>query len=162
MHKVSSLAAIFGWYGLAVLALLLTTPSAPNSHQGVTSTTPEVVSLLQILANPRVWHGRRVRLAGFVNLEFEGDALYLSREDFDQALYPNSLWINVPDILVGPNHPDTHRGYAMIEGTINSDDHGHMGLWPASLDSITAFVPLLSRSEMESRLRGYWPPVSRR
>src|SRR2546426_4695750 len=122
MRTLSSLAAILGWYGLAALALFLITPPVPNEQQSFNSGVSETASLLQILANPKSWHGRRVRVAGFVNLEFEGDALYLSREDFQQGLYSNSLWINVPDLLVGPNHHDVHSGYAIVEGIVNIED----------------------------------------
>jgi hypothetical protein len=37
--------------------------------------------MIQLIANPQAWDGKHVRVIGFLRLEFEGDALYLHRED---------------------------------------------------------------------------------
>jgi hypothetical protein len=44
-----------------------------------TPENPERVSILTLLAAPDRYAGKNVRLMGFVNLEFEGDAIYLHR-----------------------------------------------------------------------------------
>src|SRR6266850_7297599 len=36
------------------------------------------VSLLELVARPELFDGKRVRVTGYVHLEFEGNALYLS------------------------------------------------------------------------------------
>ena len=38
-------------------------------------------SLVELIARPELYDGRRVRVIGFVNFEFEGDAIFLSSED---------------------------------------------------------------------------------
>ena len=47
----------------------------------VESQEPIDVSLIQLIANPNEYHGKFVRLIGFCRLEFEGDALFLHREE---------------------------------------------------------------------------------
>ena len=56
----------------------------------------EDVSMIQPLANPQAYDNKRVRITGDLHLEFEGNAIYLPREDFDYAITKNSLWINIP------------------------------------------------------------------
>jgi hypothetical protein len=57
----------------------------------VTPLEAEGVSLVQLIANPSVYQGKLVRVIGFCQLEFEGDALFLHREDFEQGLTKNAL-----------------------------------------------------------------------
>ncbi|MEJ7809996.1 MAG: hypothetical protein WKG32_06195 [Gemmatimonadaceae bacterium] len=53
-------------------------------------------SLVALLARPELYNGTRVRVVGFVNFEFEGNGLYLSRIDWAQSIYANGLWIDTP------------------------------------------------------------------
>ena len=149
--------AMVGWYGLAAFALWLTAnrPSRERLESPVDSATP--TSLLQVLADPQRWHGKHVRVAGFFNFEFEHDALYLTSEDSRNHLF-NGLWINVPELLMGSDRRDPWRGYAVVEGIVNAQRHGHLGLWPASIDSVIDFVPFLSREEVGHTLKNV-PPI---
>ena len=38
-------------------------------------------SLIELIARPELYDGKRVRVIGFVNLQFEGNGLYVSRGD---------------------------------------------------------------------------------
>ncbi|MBF9140172.1 hypothetical protein [Hymenobacter properus] len=50
------------------------------------------VSLVKLIANPEKYDGKTIQVIGFLNLEFEGDAIYLHKEDFDQGLTRNGFW----------------------------------------------------------------------
>jgi hypothetical protein len=54
------------------------------------------VSMVELIANPRMFHGHRVSTAGFLNLAFEGNALYLSREHKEAFIPQNALWFDFP------------------------------------------------------------------
>ena len=54
------------------------------------------VSLIQLIAQPEKFEGTRVRLIGFLRIEFEGNAIYLHREDFDHGIAKNGLWVDLP------------------------------------------------------------------
>ena len=58
---------------------------------------PLDVSLVQLIANPKDYHGKIVRAIGFVRLEFEGNAIYLHQEDYKHGITKNGLWIDVTD-----------------------------------------------------------------
>jgi len=53
------------------------------------------ISLIKLLANPELYNLQVVRAQGFLELEFEGTALYLHREDWEQMLTRNALWLDV-------------------------------------------------------------------
>jgi hypothetical protein len=60
---------------------------------------PTDVTLVQLIANPEKFDGRLIRVIGFLRLEFEGDVLYLHREDFEKQLTENGLWLNAGKCL---------------------------------------------------------------
>lgn len=65
---------------------------------GAAATTPwsgGAVSLLRLLAAPETYDGRLVRVVGFAHLEYEGDALFLHREDFDRMIHTNSVGLSL-------------------------------------------------------------------
>ena len=53
------------------------------------------VSLIQLIARPSDYHGRLVEVPGFCRLEFEGNALYVHKEDFERVIFKNALWLDV-------------------------------------------------------------------
>ena len=93
-------------------------------------------SLLQILANPDSFHGKEVQIIGFLNLTFEGDALYLHREDLAYGIVRNSIWV-VANENMYKNRKWLNKKYVIIRGTFDANDHGHMGLFQGSLMNIT-------------------------
>jgi hypothetical protein len=97
--------------------------------------SPEFVSLVRLVADPGEFDGRRVRVAGFMSLEFEGDALYISREDDDRDLTKNAVWLEL-----ATRRPTFDRGYALVEGTFRGSRTGHMGLFSGALEDVGPIV----------------------
>lgn len=88
------------------------------------------VSLYELLARPDVYHGKRVRVLGFVHFEFEGDALYPHREDYERGLPTNGVRITRP-----PGIADSLSDrYAIVEGTF---DARSPGLYSGTLNDVT-------------------------
>jgi hypothetical protein len=52
-------------------------------------------SLIELIANPTKFDGKRVRIIGFLRLEFEGNAIYLSKSDFEHGVTKNGLWVSI-------------------------------------------------------------------
>jgi hypothetical protein len=95
------------------------------------------VSLIRLIANPEVNKGREVRVMGYLNLEFEGDALYLNKSDYDQSISKNALWIQMShDSLNMPDIKKCSKHYVLLEGTFNTME-GHMGMFSGSIENIT-------------------------
>jgi hypothetical protein len=90
------------------------------------------VSIITLLGDPQRYAGKRVTVTGYVKLEFEGNAVYLHKEDFDNMLTSNALWLDTPPVL-----PAFTEGYAFVEGVFDPDGHGHMGMFGGTLKSIS-------------------------
>ncbi|WP_395740865.1 hypothetical protein [Prosthecobacter sp.] len=93
---------------------------------------PTSVSLIQLIANPKAYDGARVRVIGFLNVQFEGNAIYLHEDDFKHGIHKNGLWVDASSI-----HPGLKQKYVLIEGTFDAKMTGHMGLWSGSIQQIT-------------------------
>ena len=94
------------------------------------------VSLVQLIANPKDYDGKVVRMIGYVRLEFEGNAIYLHQDDYKHGITKNGLWIDVTDDM-RKRQADIDQKYVLLEGTFNARDRGHMGLWTGSVQKIT-------------------------
>ena len=93
------------------------------------------VSIYELLANPLRFDGKRVRLIGFAHFEFEGNALYPHRDDWDQRILRNGLWLHPP-----PHGDSLSDHYVLVEARFRARPQGHLGLWSGTLDSVTRLV----------------------
>ena len=99
---------------------------------------PVEVSLIQLIANPQAYQGKIVRVIGFVRLEFEGEAIYLHRDDYEHDITKNGLWIDISDALRKKRTQYDQR-YVLLEGSFNANEKGHKGAWSGSIQRITRF-----------------------
>jgi hypothetical protein len=113
-----------------------------NLHlkEGVTSSKDFNVSIVRLIATPERYHGRKVQVEGFMNLEFEGDAIYLHKEDYERGLNKNGFWVKFSDKLDRKEINKLNKGYVLIEGTFNKDRHGHLGLFGGEIYEITRII----------------------
>jgi hypothetical protein len=84
------------------------TPSEPMSRQD------ERVSIIQVLANPKEFDGKKVRLIGYLHFEFESYALWLHREDHVHGL-PNRIDIDAN--ACADKVDQVNDQYVLLEGT---------------------------------------------
>jgi hypothetical protein len=112
-----------------------TTQTHPDSSRRA---EPLDVSIIQLVANPAVYDGKVVRLIGFIHFEFEGNAIYLHKEDYDHAITNDGLWV---DLAPGFSAKECQGRYVIIEGTFRANDHGHMGMWSGAVRGITRCDP---------------------
>jgi hypothetical protein len=121
---------------LVVIVQLLTFPAViALANTQKPGSEPSAVSLVQLIATPERFHNKAIRVIGFCWLEFEGNALHLHREDFDQAIAMNAVWLDL-----GWPVPDKYMAlkgkYVIVEGTFSSSDRGHFGMFAGSIKSI--------------------------
>jgi hypothetical protein len=126
MRKAIAVAA-----GSALLLALLLVVAVWAQEPGKCGPATQV-SLVNLIANPEKYDGKRVSVKGFLALEFEGNALYLHKEDFDNRLYKNGLWY-AGETLESKKYD---RKYVNIEGTFSAAERGHMGLWSGTLKDV--------------------------
>jgi hypothetical protein len=96
---------------------------------------PTNVTLVQLIANPEKFDGRMIRVIGFLRLEFEGDVLYLLREDYENALLGDGIWVDVTPAITKQS-ATLNMNYVLLEGVFSSSDRGHMGMWSGTIKQI--------------------------
>jgi len=98
------------------------------------------VSIIQLIAHPAEYHGKKVRVIGVGNLEFEGNGVYNSREDWKYAVYKNGLWIELGDQATPYLFAKAYNGkYVIIEGTFDQNSTGHLDMWSGAIIDITRY-----------------------
>ncbi|WP_202839236.1 hypothetical protein [Luteimonas saliphila] len=123
---------------LVVLLLAGLSPSVALSEESL-----EDVSLVQLVASPERYEGKMVMVSGFVNLEFEGNGIYLHKDDYEHGLNKNGLWLNANECKRDDARKFTN-GYALVIGRFTSQRQGHMGLWSGEIQDVkscTAWPP---------------------
>jgi len=116
---------------IGLACLLVTLSCARPIH----AAQPENVTLVQLIADPAKFDRKLIRVIGFLRLEFEGNVLYLHREDYDHAILGDGIWVEVtPEITKRQKALNMH--YVLLEGVFDSKNRGHMGAWGGSLTQI--------------------------
>jgi hypothetical protein len=128
-------------FSLVVLSFLLSrtafSQTAGYYPKGGADDGVEDVSMIQLIANPQAYDNKRVRITGYLHLEFEGDVIYLHREDFDYVLTKNALWVNIPKDMTKEQMKAVNNLYVICTGRFRAGMHGHMGMNSGELDDIT-------------------------
>ncbi len=96
------------------------------------------VSLVRLIANPREYDGKHVRVIGFVRLEFEGNAIYLHREDEKYGITKNALWLSLSR-EEAQKWRALSDNFVLVEGTFDANSFGHMGLFSGTIKDIKRF-----------------------
>jgi hypothetical protein len=125
---------------LAIAAIQCGAPLFANEPLGV--------SLVQLIATPERYHGKLVRVVGFLRIEFEGDALYLHEEDYRHRINKNAIWIDVPP--EARNKHSLNNRYVIAEGVFDGDRRGHFDAYSGTRKG----VKLRGRLVYSSRDRG--------
>jgi hypothetical protein len=120
-----------GTAGLACACVLVVAFSTGSSRAQQTGAEVLDVSLIQLIASPEKFEGRRVQLKGYCRFVFEEQSLYLHREDAELLNTANAVWID------SKGHEGMDRSFVRVEGTFTGAKHGHLRLWPGSLVQVT-------------------------
>ena len=109
----------------------------------------EDVTMIQLIATPERYHGKLVRVVGVGNLEFEGNAIYLSKDDISYQVY-NAVWLDFDNnTTLSYAEAKKHNGkYVIVEGIFDKDHSGHMGLFHGAITNITRYELNLAEVEL--------------
>ena len=123
-----------------LLAVTLLSTAASGQLRGYSKETqyPEEldVSLVQLIAEPQKYDGKRVQVIGFMRIEFEGNAIYLHREDFEYGISKNALWVDIPTDMTKRQRDDTNLHYVICVGVFRAKSHGHMGMFSGTITEV--------------------------
>ncbi len=97
----------------------------------------ENISLIRLIATPEKYDGKRIQVIGYLHIEFEGTAIYLHKEDFENHISENSFSVNFSKKLTKKKNIQIYNNkYVIIIGTFKMNDKGHMGMFSGTLDNI--------------------------
>jgi hypothetical protein len=94
------------------------------------------ISLVQLLANPEKYDGKRVRVVGYVHVDANASGIYLHKEDEEHHLLKNGLWVQLAEGVSGGACQDS---YVLVEGTYRARSTGHRS-WSGAITEITRCV----------------------
>jgi hypothetical protein len=110
--------------------------TATNGNK-ISQSAQKDVSLINLIATPEKYNGRQIRIIGYLNLEFEGNGIYLHKDDYDNGISKNGLWVEMSmDSTRLPEIKKSIKKYVLMEGTFDLSG-GHMGAYSGSIKDIT-------------------------
>ncbi|MCD0470717.1 hypothetical protein [Flavobacterium sp. JAS] len=96
------------------------------------------ISLIRLISTPEKYDGKQIQVIGYLNLEFEGNAIYLHKEDYSKGISNNGFWVNFSkEIIEKKNLNDYNQKYVIIVGTFDMNSRGHMGMFGGTIKNIT-------------------------
>lgn len=97
------------------------------------------VTMVQLLANPDKYDGELVRVIGVGNLEFEGNYIALSMDDWKYRT-GNYIWIRLGDRAIPYEEAQQYNGkYVLVEGFFDKDDSGHLSLFHGAITNVSRY-----------------------
>ncbi len=93
------------------------------------------VSIIQLIAAPAQYNEKYVRVVGFLNLEYQKDAIYLHKEDLFRGITRNGLWV-IANKKMYRGQEKYSRQYVVLEGTFRVANKGHNNLWSGAIENI--------------------------
>jgi hypothetical protein len=102
-------------------------------------------SLVQVLARPEYYHGKEIMVEGYLVVEFEGTAIYLSKDDAD-FMTRNGFWVsfekNTLDLSDAEIAKRFNCKYVRLQGTFDAGNSGHLGEWLGAIGNVSRLEAL--------------------
>ncbi|WP_295203798.1 hypothetical protein [uncultured Chryseobacterium sp.] len=96
------------------------------------------ISMLRLIVTPEKYHNKTVQVIGYLNLEFEGNAIYFHQEDYEKGSLRNGMWVDFNEDLVHKKDLKKYnKKYVIIVGKFDMNSKGHMGMFGGSLKNIS-------------------------
>lgn len=101
------------------------------------------VSMINLIATPERFHGKRVAVAGVLRLEFEGTVLYFHREDYENLDTINSVWLSIDSEKARQWRPLSGK-LVFVVGTFRAGPSGYLHAYTGDIavDSLEPLVPV--------------------
>lgn len=115
---------------------------------------PKRVSIVALIASAEAFDQADVKTSGYVVVEDELSALFLSQLDGDHVVVENAIWLSLSggsgkrlELLSG--------SYVVLEGKFSAREKGPMGMFAGSISDVTK-VAVLPGSDSRNHLA---PPL---
>jgi hypothetical protein len=110
------------------------------------------VSIVQLIATPDLFHGKKVVVTGYLTIGFEDNVLYLSQEDARVGNFKNGVWVGYAKEVSSradlAEYDEYYRrlkpydkSYVSIEATFDARNTGHLDCCSGELVAVTRIDP---------------------
>ena len=129
---------------IAITMIAINTCSDPrkNGDNGE-DLFPPYVSIIQLIAHPAEYHGRKIMVKGFVDLRFEGTAIFFCKDDLEYGATKNAIWLRMNyemvdnekwyyingNLISNDDVKKYHGKYVFIVGTFDMYETGHLDFY---------------------------------
>ena len=115
---------------------------------GADEEIPIDCSIINLVATPERYAGKRIRTYGYVVAEFEGTAIYLSADDMRNRTSVNGIWLAISE--TGPGMAAAHGRHSLLEGTFDTG-RGYDDAFGGTIRKITRISPGAVSAETPAR-----------
>jgi len=128
MAKVGSNRRSPYWAALVIVALALPSSSVRAEDPPSEQTAECMCSMISLIANPDRYDGKRVRTEGFAIVQFEGSAIYLSKESAENAVGVNGIGLSIASAAEAERLKGlVHAKWVLVEGIYHKWQPGETG-----------------------------------
>ena len=120
-------------FAFLILAVLILSTSVLAQDQ---NPPPPIVSLVQLLSSPEKYDGKHIAVMGFLTIGQENNVLYLGKNDYDNALLPNSVWIELSDGMI-KNRNELTMKYVRVVGVFHQGHSGRSRVFVGGISGIS-------------------------
>lgn len=86
------------------------------------------ITVANLMATPKKYHNQYVWVKGYLNLEFEGDAIYWRQKDYRANQYENSFYVRFTDSLYRVKPVASYgKHYVVIRGIFDANEDRRPG-----------------------------------
>lgn len=121
----------------------LNNDNAINKEDNITI---QQCSIIELIANGQRYDSNKIYVSGYLELEYEGSALYLDRESCNNKITKNGISLDIPAQIT--NQAINHR-YCSVMGYYNSAQKGHGGLFSGMITGIWAIASIDGNVEID-------------
>jgi hypothetical protein len=114
----------------------------------------KAISLVALLANPDLHQGKTILVQGFLKLEHEGNCLYLHKEDYEQGLSKNAIWVEFTD-AIEERLKELNLCYVTLLGVFDAQNKGHFDSCSGTIKDISRAEATLTRAGFEKQQDRY-------
>jgi hypothetical protein len=90
----------------------------PNGHN-----SPYKIAFTDLISNTQYYDGQQLEVIGYLSLNFESDALWLSKAEYDTGDYKKAIWVSIDERKLKRTMRFNHH-YIMVEAVFNRIDNG--------------------------------------
>jgi hypothetical protein len=117
--------------GLLAAAACLAALAAPQPVRGADA---EAVSLVQLIATPERFDGKRVIVSGVAKIRIDASGLFLSEADADHDVTRNAIWLAFGREVLGRTRwAEFNRKYVYAVGTFRAGERGRLEAYSGAL-----------------------------